>query len=947
MLNWIYVILVVSFLSGCGGGGGASSADDSTPTPTPTPTSASVSFNVDNASQVQTTEDLIASANSSSLSDNVGPLFYTIIEDNDSTSFNAATNQVIGSNLITVDAEGNSTLALDSPYNIKVLYTISDPDGSALYIALDTGWWDVNSTREYTDFIAQENCSLLKVSTSDNSWSCVKKGVYLQKVNDYYRESLEAGKKPVQFDSAGNLYFLASDYERICDLNTDGTENLSTCKVTQLDWKPVVYQVKKSDGVLKAITQDIEGVDFYNIMNDGTVVYQIREANTDASDATYVWDYFRYYFQGSTNSKKLFVYKNGRTIDLSSTAGWGVNFFATDDHGTVIWGESKDNSSTTSYMCGASTETFIRLAQINSDGGVNRASMSTKLFGGDSQGGCGDSEATLRRIVNGGDNTLYGVFKGSSYEWEDNGSGTWTPVQKNKTQVYSMLPFDGTPKVQIDTIGDDDKIREKKTPSQIVSGYYYYVKTKDPEDGFGTRDVITAVNLQTRVATNILNASRYQIYTWKLSGGNIFFSALDKATTVTVTGQIDVAKFKLDPAAAESEYLTITQTASALGATSKIQDIEMIESATASTTENGNPPVIDQFYADGENIYSLGLGFSEKMNNSSLLSNVSVSDSTTANIPYISVILGNSMHMVPDADVSTSSGGLSGLFNATTSPMQFGQTYTVSVGSGVKDAIGTQIVPVTKILNTRPEQGWYVSNTDNLNKPTITDTKVAKYAHGKESDWWYSWNSAFDNHYIKLAEDLTDYRVEFSAKNFSWNGVELLLADYSGGTSGSLTNKNLSVKLEDWNVDIRYKTTSGYTQSKWAYGENYSGIMKGIWRRYRVDVYGNNVSLKVSDNGTDFHEVSYSSWNSGSITNLESRSGTEDLLLRARRAVALDNVIITTLNATGDIATTEGDIRNNSFTGLGGFTGNGNNNDDYGVDLTPSTNRSWWSWESF
>ena len=940
----ILLITLSLYLSGCGGGG---TEEVSTPTPT-SEASASLSFNISDASQVQTTEDLITSTNgesSSLFANNTGPLYYSVVE-NDSASSYAATNQVIGSNLIVVDADGNASLAMDSPYNVKALYTISDPDGSALYVALDTGWWDVNSTREYTDFLAQENCALLKVSTTDNAWSCVKKGVYLQKVNDYYRESLEANKKPIQFDSEGNLYFLASNYERICDLNTDGTENLSSCKVTQLDWKPVVYQVKKSDNTLKAITQDIEGVDFYNIMNDGTVVYQIREENTDTSDTSYVWDYFRYYFQGSTNSKKLFMYKNGRTIDLSSTSGWGVNFFATDDYNTVIWGESNDTS-TDYMMCGTDTETFIRLAQINVAGSVNRASMSTKLFGGDSQGGCGDSEATLRRIVNGGDSTLYGVFKGSSYEWEDNGSGTWVPIQKNKTQVYSMLPFDGTPKVQIDTVGNDDKVREKKTPSQIVSGYYYYVSNKDPEDGLGTRDIINAVDLHTRVTTSILDEDRYQIYTWKLSGGNIFFSALDKATTVTVTGQIDVAKFKTNPSAAESEYLTITQTASALGATSKIQDIEMIESATVATVEDGTPPVIEEFYADGENIYSLGLGFSEKMDNATLLSNVSISDSTTTDIPYISVVLGDSMHMVPDADVVTSSGGLSGLFNATTSPMEFGQTYKVAVGVGVKDVGGTQIVGTTKSMNTRPEQGWYVSNTDELNNTGVTETKVAKYAHGKESDWWYSYSNTFDNHYIKLAENLTNYRVEFSAKNFSWNGVELLLADYSGGTNGSFSNKNLSVKLEDWNADIRYKTTSGYTQSKWAYGENYSGIMKGMWRRYRIDVYGSNVNVKVSDNGFDFTEVEYDYWNGGSITNLEARSGTEDLLLRARRAVALDNVIITTLDSNGAISTTEGDIRNNTFTNLGGFSGNGNNNDDYGVDITPSSSRYWWAWDYF
>jgi hypothetical protein len=123
--------------------------------------------------------------------------------------------------------------------------------------------------------------------------------------------------------------------------------------------------------------------------------------------------------------------------------------------------------------------------------------------------------------------------------------------------------------------------------------------------------------------------------------------------------------------------------------------------------------------------------------------------------------------------------------------------------------------------------------------------------------------------------------------------------------------------------------------------------MKGIWRRYRIDVYGSNVNVKVSDNGSDFTEVEYGSWDSGAITNLEARSGTEDLLLRARRAVALDNVVITTLDANGAISTTEGDIRNNTFTGLGGFSGNGNDNDDYGVDITPSSTRYWWSWDYF
>ena len=62
----------------------------------------------------------------------------------------------------------------------SVMYTITDPAGEYVYMALESGWRGMVDGGDYTKFIAEHNCALYKVKIEDNSYSCVMEGIELQ-----------------------------------------------------------------------------------------------------------------------------------------------------------------------------------------------------------------------------------------------------------------------------------------------------------------------------------------------------------------------------------------------------------------------------------------------------------------------------------------------------------------------------------------------------------------------------------------------------------------------------------------------------------------------------------------------------------------------------------------------------------------------------------------------
>ena len=109
--------------------------------------------------------------------------------------------------------------------------------------------------------------------------------------------------------------------------------------------------------------------------------------------------------------------------------------------------------------------------------------------------------------------------------------------------------------------------------------------------------------------------------------------------------------------------------------------------------------------------------------------------------------------------------------------------------------------------------------------------------------------------------------------------------------------------------DVEVCNTDYWYDSDHKHGET-PKLFNGSWMRYRIDIYGQNMKLFYSENGTGLIEVE-----SFSVDDLMNRLENNDhtFLLRVTDPMAIDNVRISTLAADGDLAGTAGDILDLDF----------------------------------
>lgn len=896
------------------------------PNGTLTPTTPSISFNLSGAASLVANEEAIVEDTSENRSANSGrKLFsYTLARDSKTPiarslntaraegDFNILATDADGnevedeqgvSNLLAIDADGNATLAIDTNMPMKVMYSVVSPDGSKVYLALDTGWNNSGSSEfDYASTIANLNCALLEVDTDTDVHRCVKEGLIVQTIDDAYMQNVSGNQKPIQFDKEGNLYFTATSFERReetwCNSHDDEGNCIDEHVQYWLDnqnWSPLIYKMSASDLSVTNISQDNEHVQFFLTLSSGEVAYQAWQDNN------------------SGNLVLKVVNSAGSVVNLSSDS-W-VKFFTKDSENALIWGEEDWNNSSSGLK-------MAKPIKDDPSGRFQFASLDTSLFGAQDQNTNGWNSPTPRRIIMADDGRVYGVFESGSSEYNAT-NDTW--VWNNSLKVFQMLPFDGVPKVELALGANDWWSWMQDTPFQISRGFLYYTE-KVVVPGLNESDVIRMVNLETRELTTLMDPNeenatgRYEMYNWRLSGNALYFSALEMGTNTVVTGKIDTLGVRAANAETDlSTFLTLQESATASGAASKVQDIAVI-APSAPAVEAGNF-LVQEVHMDPVNIYSVSVDFNKYPDATTINGNISLTSDDTSEgdggvIPTFKLWLYKTLHMVPDLEQPANN--VDPLLLPNTLPLAFSETYTLAFDeSSIIDLSGFTLQAASDSpLATRPQTGWYNTELLSTTASTIADNKVLKYATSFD-DWekkgWDISNTNVGPH----------FQVDFSAKNFSWDGVDIMLYDKANaiahqGAQGAGAEDHASLifnyRLGGWS-NLEYANGSSdnggwaWYNHSWLDKDTHATLFNGVWKRYRVKVYGTSVELSYSDDG-----VNYSSIAELSKTDLVSRSGSDyRLMLRAASPLALDNLAITTLDGSGNIATSAGDVIDEDF----------------------------------
>lgn len=631
------------------------------------------------------------------------------------------------SNFFVIDEEGNLEFAGESPYNFKVSYSVIDEDATFIYFAITD-----NDFYESTDFIRETgNCAIFKVKLSDGTWSCLADELVAINIDDSYRKTMSDDKrKPIQLDNSGNAYLIA----RKMNVNDNDGDGVSEQIDVDYSAEPVLYRISQ-DGTQRKISPDNVSIQNFIQVNDTTVVYTYQTGGNSG-------------FEMITNLDQ----EAPSTVQLGDDAWWNDFFYALDDSNTVIFSTTNTNNAGISFV------------QPKENGGIDPYKLDTSAFSSSRW------NTTPRRVILADDGGIYGLFE--------------EQVNVNETsEVYAnlkrILPYSAATFARF-KLGSDwwNYFDNGNRNVQISKGYAFYLEDEESRS-FGTRTVIKSVRLVDGDKQEFLNqkdesgtwTERYTVSNWKLSFDTLFFSAFDRSQSKMVQGELNVAAFR--DGAPESEYLTITETASIVGNDNKIEDLEVLKASRPNVFTGSNPRIV-QHYTNSENIYSASVEFNKYMDIDSVNDGISVTvtndDDTITEVGALKVWLGRRLHLIFDTDITEES--------LTTDSLDFGSEYKISIDVEAKDledfALVSGLAPgstqdfIEHSFTTRPEVGPFKGS--DVIVDGITDGTILKYAAK-------STNRAQAE--AILADDikLLNHRVEFSTPSSMYGSISLTITD--------------------------------------------------------------------------------------------------------------------------------------------------------------------------
>ncbi|MBW1691780.1 MAG: hypothetical protein JRJ70_13725 [Deltaproteobacteria bacterium] len=850
--------------SGGGGGGGA-------PTTTPPPTDGGdggggdgdgatigevidtnyVTFSVNNAVSLVATENIASqSARRSVRKDGkriptyVFRKFMTEEEAKARSATAQRQDEDIGCNLLSIDENGVASDALESLEELNVMYTVLSKDGKKVFVVLDPDY-----AYNAVNTIGNTNCMMFAVDLETNEYTCLDPGYAPQKIDDQFRTTISSGRiKPIQMDDTGNIYYLGRPFTPQGHVECVEWDNYGNCVSEQMrydwieyDWNvnPVIRKIPvtidedgnpsyNENGYLIygdsiGITPDINYISSFLVSRDGLIVYTFE--NWDTGDG----------------GIKMYDAISGATNALTDdTSGWwGDMFYVIGDGGTVIYG-----SGTMSWETGG-----VKFAQRHPTltGGRLIYKLDTSLF--TARG----NQATPNRIMIGDDGYIYGLFNEDTSYCTDSGC-----VTQARINLFRILPYKQTPIVSIEVVGDWWNAM-RGFDVQIAKGYAYYVQQqKHPSGAYGARDVIKITKLATGVTNTLLQDAlwqqRYEIYSWKLVGDIIHFSAWDGPGSQVVTGTIDVVKVRQGKPV--DEYLNIEPAASALGESARIRDMEVL--TPPQVYDPVGAPKITKIYTDPENRYSVSIDFTKYMNREDVNSKVSIVNTATtepspaeayeegvdagewvvdeyleddgltglqvsANPSIMKVWSYRTLHLIIDNPVLNDDGYA--LVNATTDPLDPDTEYEVFVDPSAFDAANEQqldmaydtiqecIASVSKRFTTVPDHGWYQSTAIALED--YSDGSVGRYVRGENVDTsldFFRLLGTKNDDGTWTGTSVKNFKLEISLQYLGdswhhWNAVVLRLND---------------AQLADWtNVDWSEATITDGNGDEWEWRDGY------------------------------------------------------------------------------------------------------------------------------
>ncbi|PQJ59408.1 hypothetical protein BTO10_08230 [Vibrio chagasii] len=482
-----------------------------------------------------------------------------------------------------------------------------------------------NDDWENHELIGNTNCAIFKVDISDSGWSCLVEGHMALKPDSYWNEIKDGRFKPLQLDKEGNVYFLSRTFK--IDEFKNPTYDFST--------PGTIVKVNPNDGTVKHLTSDKAAINSFLVTQANSLIYRAEKLK----------------FIPNLTAEKL------STIELEESL-WHQGSYTVDDHNTVIYHDRDPINNK------------IQFAQPSDKylGGIEKRSIEHR-----------SPSNQLRQVLMGDDGFIYGIFNRA----KSNDDGNWSEY----AQLQRILPYASEEIVSFRTPSDNWWWQNQQM--QVTKGHVYYIE-EEKNHNFGVRDVIGVTRIADGKTVKLFggdwSTERYDIESWKLVEGILYFTGLDNVTSEMVSGQLDTTKLNLNESTSKKNYLTVNRTASVHGEILSFQDMEVLRPARTEKL-GGNPKIVDFIISD-DDIYSGTIEFNKWMDPSSVGRELMVSETTGTEdikvdkVDTMVVWLGRMAHLIYDTGNNP---------EKQNAPLKFGQSYRAFIGADARDSDGLSI----------------------------------------------------------------------------------------------------------------------------------------------------------------------------------------------------------------------------------------------------------------
>jgi len=428
-------------------------------------------------------------------------------------------------NVVGVSMEGEIEPLIRTDYGmIDIELAMTDPQGKYLYVV-------ISGPQELINDLDQ--CRFLRAPVENegnfNKYECIS--AHWKPVFAYgnYGERLAGERKPLHFDSAGNMFFLATGPGGTALLKLDTSVDVEIPE----NYPPDLISPL---GKLVRITDSAQMPSDFLLTPTGVPVWA-----------------------GSTQSGSGWFLKAGLPEGGEVTfASSQVKFYATDTFGAVLWASAQGDE------CKG-----IRFARLSNEGGFKKRCFETKRF----------SPAwmnTPEHLMLANDGFYYALF-------ENTGRIALSRVLPPNPDPIMSVEFKGNWHYELPPYIAQGNFQ--------ISHQHVFAIIEIDDPNYGIKNVIRAVRVDTREEKLLFNSKRVEIYRFKISGDKMFVVGRDLNKMISFVAEVDMAG--LVKGEDEKNIIKEAETFNAALDSENIRDMAVVRPAVPENPTGVNPKLMD------------------------------------------------------------------------------------------------------------------------------------------------------------------------------------------------------------------------------------------------------------------------------------------------------------------------------------------------------------------